>query len=64
LFETLLDSQVIDFDEDESMKKRSVRIDDFGIAATDFDITQQQKEQLYNSGVNYTEAFLKLPVLS
>jgi len=64
LFETLLDSQVIDFDEDESMGKRSVKIDDFGIAATDFDLTQQQKEQLYNSGVNYTEAFLKLAVLS
>ena len=64
LFETLLDSQVIDFDEDESMEKRSVRIDDFGIAATDFDLTQQQKEQLYKSGVYYTEAFLKLPVLS
>ena len=64
LFETLLDSQVIDFNEDESMEKRSVRIDDFGIAATDFELTQQQKEELYNSGVNYTEAFLKLPVLS
>lgn len=64
LFETLLDSQVIDFDNNESMEKRSVKIDDFGIAATDFDLTQQQKEQLYKSGLYYTETYLKLPVLS
>src|ERR1044072_74495 len=64
LFETLLDSQVINFDNNESMEKRSVKIDDFGIAATDFDITQQQKEQLDKSGLYYTEAYLKLPVLS
>lgn len=64
LFETLLDSQDIDFENNESMEKRTVKIDDFGIAATDFDITQQQKEQLYKSGVYYTEAYLKIPVLN
>ena len=64
LFETLLDSQDIDFDNNESMEKRTVKIDDFGIAATDFDLTQQQKDQLYKSGVYYTEAYLKIPVLS
>jgi NTE family protein len=64
LFETLLDSQVIDFDNNESMEKRSVKIDDFGIAATDFELTEQQKEQLYKSGLYYTEAYLKVPVLS
>jgi NTE family protein len=64
LFETLLDSQVIDFNNNESMERRSVKIDDFGISATDFDLTQQQKEQLYKSGVYYTEAYLKVPVLS
>ncbi|WP_207512854.1 patatin-like phospholipase family protein [Longitalea luteola] len=62
LFETLLDSQDIDFENDESMEKRTVRIDDFGIAATDFHITQQQKEQLYKSGVYYTEAYLGIAV--
>jgi NTE family protein len=62
LFETLLDSQDIDFDNNESMEKRTVKIDDFGIAATDFDLTQQQKDQLFKSGVCYTEAHLKLPV--
>lgn len=64
LFETLLDSQDIDFDSNESMEKRTVKIDDFGIAATDFDITQQQKEQLYKSGVYYTEAYLGIPVVN
>jgi NTE family protein len=64
LFETLLDSQNIDFANNEAMEKRTVKIDDFGIAATDFEITQQQKEQLYKSGVYYTEAYLGVPVLS
>jgi NTE family protein len=64
LFETILDSQVIDFDSNESMEKRTVKIDDFGIAATDFDITQQQKEQLYKSGAYYTEAYLGIPVVN
>jgi NTE family protein len=64
LFETILDSQEIDFDSDESMEKRTVKIDDFGIATTDFEITQQQKEQLYKSGVYYTEAYLGIPVLN
>jgi NTE family protein len=64
LFETLLDSQDIDFENNENMEKRTVKIDDFGIAATDFDITQQQKEQLYKSGVYYTEAYLGIPVVN
>lgn len=64
LFETLLDSQDIDFENNESLEKRTVKIDDFGIAATDFDITQQQKDQLYKSGVYYTEAYLNIPVVS
>jgi NTE family protein len=64
LFETILDSQEIDFASNESMEKRTVKIDDFGIAATDFNITQQQKEQLYKSGVYYTEAYLGIPVLN
>ncbi|THU38095.1 hypothetical protein FAM09_15530 [Niastella caeni] len=64
LFETLLDSQDIDFEENESMEKRTIKIDDFGIAATDFGLTQQQKEQLYKSGVYYTEAYLGIPVVN
>jgi NTE family protein len=64
LFETLLDSQDIDFENNESMEKRTVKIDDFGIAATDFDITQQQKDQLFKSGVYYTEKYLGVPVVN
>jgi NTE family protein len=64
LFETLIDSQNIDFENNESMEKRTVKIDDFGIAATDFGLTQQQKEQLYKSGVYYTEAYLGVPVVN
>ncbi|OQP60675.1 hypothetical protein A3860_32255 [Niastella vici] len=64
LFETVIDSQDIDFDNNESMEKRTVKIDDFGIAATDFNLTQQQKDQLYKSGVYYTEAYLGVPVVN
>lgn len=58
LFETLLQSQDIDFDVDPTMQKRTVRIDDFGILATDFSITDAQKQELYTSGIKYTTAFL------
>lgn len=64
LFETLLDSQNIDFNVDESIKKRTVMIDDFGILATDFDITPEQKEALYQSGVKYTTAYLDSQISS
>jgi NTE family protein len=60
LFETLLDSQVIDFSKDEDMEKRTVQINDFGIAATDFNITPAQKQQLYDSGMQATKKFLNL----
>ena len=59
VFTTLLDAQVIDFDHNPQELKRTVRIDDFGISATDFDITPQQKTELYNSGMKYTHAFLE-----
>ncbi len=58
LFETLLDAQVIDFERNPSAMKRTVRIDDHGISATDFKITKAEKEELYNSGINDTKAFL------
>lgn len=58
LFETLLESQNINFETDPSIENRTVKIDDFGILATDFDITPAQKTQLYNSGIQYTKAFL------
>ncbi|MGI4751896.1 MAG: patatin-like phospholipase family protein [Janthinobacterium lividum] len=58
LFETMLDAQDIDFSLDECMQKRTVKIDDYGILATDFAITDVQKNQLYESGKKYTKAYL------
>ena len=54
LFETVLDSQVIDFDKDPDSEARTVLIDDFGISATDFDLTTAQEAQLYQSGYDAT----------
>jgi NTE family protein len=58
LFETLLASQDIDFDEDPSLKYRTLRIDALGIPATDFTLIAQQKEDLYQSGVSCATKFL------
>jgi NTE family protein len=58
LFETLMDSQDVDFDEDSEQAKRTVMIDDLGISATDFDLTQDQETALYNSGFKYTTNYL------
>jgi NTE family protein len=59
LFDTLLQAQVIDFDNNPDEEDRTVRIDDFGISATDFGLTDDQKNQLYNSGKKYTAQFLQ-----
>ncbi len=59
LFETVLDSQVVDFDKDPEMMGRTVLIDDLGISATDFDLTAQQETDLYNSGVTGTTNYFK-----
>jgi len=58
LFETLTDAQAIDFENDPEDKKRTVIIDDFGISATNFGLTDDQKTQLYNSGKTATAAYL------
>lgn len=54
LFQTLTDAQVIDFENDPDEEKRTVIIDDFGISAVNFDLTDDQKQQLYNSGKTAT----------
>jgi NTE family protein len=64
LFETILDAQDIDFSKDESMLKRTVQINDFGIAATDFDITPEQRQELFDAGVQATKSFLGVQVLT
>ena len=58
VFDMLLKSQVLDFLQDENAIARTVRIDDFGIPATDFSITNDQQNQLYESGRKYTEEFI------
>lgn len=58
VFETILDSQDIDFHNDSEQVKRTVIIDDLGISATDFDLTTDQETALYNSGVKYTTEYL------
>ncbi|MEM6718829.1 MAG: patatin-like phospholipase family protein [Bacteroidota bacterium] len=60
LFETLMNAQNIDFEKDKIENEVTVRIDDLGISAIDFDITKEQETALYNSGFQATEAYLKL----
>jgi NTE family protein len=58
LFQTLTDAQGIDFENDPDEEKRSVVINDFGISATNFGLTDDQKQQLYNSGKTATANYL------
>ena len=57
-FETLLQSQSIEYMRDPEQVSRSVVIDDFGILATDFDITEVMKDKLVQSGKDATTLFL------
>lgn len=59
VFNMLLDSQKIDYAKDSSERKRSVNINDFGISATDFSLTDEQKDKLYDSGQSATLKFLE-----
>lgn len=59
LFDTLLDSQNIDFERDIDEKERTVIINDHGISATDFGLQDPQKQLLYNAGYDATNDFLK-----
>lgn len=58
IFTTIIKAQVIDFENDESQKNRTVVIDDLGISAVNFDLTKEQQNALYDSGVKYTTLFL------
>jgi NTE family protein len=57
-FETITNTQAIDFENDPEEKKRTVIIDDFGISATNFGLTDVQKMRLYNSGKMATTNYL------
>lgn len=58
LFESLMNSQDLMIQNNNFEEKRTVQIDDFGISATDFDITQAQVAELYNSGYSLVKKFL------
>lgn len=62
LFDTLMDSQNINFKNDPADKNRTVLIDNLGISATNFGLTDTQKQDLYNSGVKYTTDFLSAAI--
>ena len=58
VFETIMDAQAINFQKDPEQKKRTVVIDDLGISPTNFNLTEAQETALYQSGIQYTTAFL------
>lgn len=58
-FETLLRAQVVDLAQEETELARIVRINDLGISATDFTLTEDQKKALIQSGWDATKAFFQ-----
>jgi NTE family protein len=59
LFDTLLSVQNIDFSQNAVEQHRTVQIDTLNISATDFNINDDQKKALFDSGVQYTTQHLK-----
>jgi NTE family protein len=57
-FETITNAQTAAFENNAAEKKRTVLIDDFGISATNFDLSNMQKQRLYNSGKMATLNYL------
>ena len=57
-FESLTNAQVGAFENNIEEKKRTIVIDDFGISATNFDLSNIQKQRLYNSGKMATANYL------
>jgi NTE family protein len=62
VFDTIMDAQNINYFQDPEDEKRTVNIDNLGISATDFGLTQAQQQALYQSGVKYATGFLKAAV--
>jgi NTE family protein len=57
-FETLLEAQSFIYKRDPEQVQRTVVIDNLGISATDFDITDAQKKALVAKGVEATKAYI------
>ncbi len=58
VFDTILNAQVIDLDHNPVDVRRTVKIDNLGISATDFKLTEPQKRALYQSGIDCTLKYL------
>ena len=58
LFETVLNAQVVDFDNDPIQESRTIRVDSLGMSAINFNLTNDQKTSLYNSGVECATKFV------
>jgi NTE family protein len=57
-FETLMEAQSIVYKRDPDQQKCTAVINDLGISATDFDITADQKQALFEEGVKAMQAWL------
>jgi NTE family protein len=58
VFESLMNSQDLMIQNNNFEEKRTIQINDLGISATNFSITPQQVQALYNSGYNATKQFV------
>lgn len=58
VFETLLEAQGVHFKNDPEQVIRTAIIDDLGISATNFDLSKDQQEALYQSGIKCTTEYL------
>lgn len=58
-FETLMRSQNIEFLRDPQNLQRSIRINDLGVSATNFDLSDAMKEHLRGNGRKATESFME-----
>ncbi len=59
LFEALMNSQNYMVEKDDIDMRRTIQVNDFGISATDFEITPAQVQALYNSGISAATSFLQ-----
>ena len=59
LFETMLVAQDVIFKENDAAMKNTVSIDDMGISATNFDLTEEDKNALIAEGRKATEVYLE-----
>jgi len=59
LFETILNTQNLDFGQDGGEQKRSILIDDLGILSTDFHLSTDDMNNLVASGATCTKNFIE-----